>query len=618
MERVWNTVRKDMPELKKHLEFWLVYEMNQKEFMQQIDKILNRMDKEDLKNCLHNIARKTSESKRDSFLQMIKDFCDHDKQKDINDKYQHKRLMSDKKVKEKLTDIKKAFEEIEDGELCLSAQGYEDYSNGYWASDWIWEYEDNEGIGRIIEDAVLFAHDCMNDCRYEEAATIFKLVMDTTVFAEDEFGGDSFELNLEEMVDEKLVGVNLKVLALDVLYSNYQLQPGAQRASILYSYFSYPYFKEIHIEDIFSIGREELRDTEKFLQSWIDFLMEQSGDIAARLLREALLYHKGTEGLVEMARKGYKEHPSVYLAALKEYEKNHDYEKMKEIGIEALDKLESDLKIRSEIAIKTAQASRCVNDTANMRKCWYEAFYSNSTIPNFLRLFVDQEVVNGYKVFSEKRIETLNVCEYHSNHHISETSRNEITELEYKYLCFFSGHFDKVYNWCKEQKQPLGWTGNFIGRGIDLMLLYLYEDINLRKAVKKIATQISNWIGFDECKNLLFFKENYVFENDLSNQKSIEIFWDVFSLWKLNYLISATDINVYVEWLESVISKRVDGIVGGKYRSRYNDVALLVAALGEVKESLGIKMAKSTLVNQYMCKYPRHRSFRGELKEYMD
>ena len=61
--------------------------MNQKVFMQQIDKLLNRMDKEDLKNCLHNIARKTSESERDSFLQMIKDFCDHDKQKDINDRY---------------------------------------------------------------------------------------------------------------------------------------------------------------------------------------------------------------------------------------------------------------------------------------------------------------------------------------------------------------------------------------------------------------------------------------------------------------------------------------------------------------------------------------------------
>ncbi|KJR44918.1 hypothetical protein UF75_4711 [Desulfosporosinus sp. I2] len=281
----------------------------------------------------------------------------------------------------------------------------------------------------------------MNDCRYEEAVTIFKLIMDTQIFVEDEDGGDSFELSLEEMVDEKLVGVNLKVLALDVLYSNYQLQTAAQRASVLYSYFIYPYFKEIHIEDIFSIGREELRDTDMFLQLWIDFLMQQSGEVSACLLKEGLLYYKGTEGLLEMARKGYKEHPSVYLAALLEYEKTHDYEKMKGIGKEALDRIESDLKIRGEIALKTAQASGCLNDSEFMKECWYEAFYSNSTIPNYLRLFTDGEVIREYKDFAEKRIEKLHVSENHYNQCISEIAKNNITDIEYKYLILFLGTF---------------------------------------------------------------------------------------------------------------------------------------------------------------------------------
>jgi len=54
----------------------------------------------------------------------------------------------------------------------------------------------------------------------------------------------------------------------------------------------------------------------------------------------------GKEGLLEMARKYYKEHQSVYLATLLEYENAHDYEKMKEIGNEVLDKLECDLRMR--------------------------------------------------------------------------------------------------------------------------------------------------------------------------------------------------------------------------------------------------------------------------------
>lgn len=127
--------------------------------------------------------------------------------------------------------------------------------------------------------------------------------------------------------------------------------------------YHHPYFKDIHIVDIFSIGREELRDNDLFLQSWIDLLMHQSGEVAARLLREGLLYYKGTEGLLEMARQGYKEHPSVYLSVLLEYEKDHDYGKMKEIAKEALDRIERDLKIRGKIAIKAAQAAHCINDS---------------------------------------------------------------------------------------------------------------------------------------------------------------------------------------------------------------------------------------------------------------
>lgn len=591
--------------------------MNQKVFIEKSDEILNRMSTEELRSCLHNIARITPESKRETFLQLLEDSCKQDHRENSKEKFQHKRLISDEKLKEKISEIKKMFTKIENGELFLSAQGYEDYSNGSWASEWIWEYQDNEGVGRILEDAVLFAHDCMNDCRYEEAVTIFELVMDTQIFVEDEDGGDSFELSLEEMVDEKLVGVNLKVLALDVLYSNYQLQPATQRASVLYSYFTYPYFKEIHIEDIFSIGREELRDTDIFWQLWIDFLRQQSGEVSARLLKEGSLYYKGTEGLLEIARKGYKEHPSVYLAVLLEYEKTHDYEKMKEIGKEALDRIGNDLKIRGEIALKTAQASSCLNDRELMKECWYQAFYSNSTIPNYLRFFTDGEVISEYKDLAEKRIEQLRVSDNHYNQDISETGENNITDLEYKYLYFFSGHFDMIKSWCMEQKSPLGWSGNFIGYGVDLLLLYLYADNNLRKAGKNIAVRVSNRMGFNE-SNLVFMKENSVFETEVSTQKGEEIFWSIFCLWKVNYAITADDMNSYVKWLESVIDKRIDGIVGGKYRDKYNDVALLAAALGEVKESLGMKIAKSIVINRYLERYPRHSAFRGALKEYMD
>ena len=101
-------------------------------------------------------------------------------------------------------------------------------------------------------------------------------------------------------------------------------------------------------------------------------------------------------------------------------------------------------------------------------------------------------------------------------------------------------------------------------------------------------------------------------------QKGGEIFWNIFCLWKVNYAITAEEIKPYVEWLESVIDKRIDGIVGGKYRNKYSDVALLAAALGEVQEALGMKMAKRIIINRYLERYSRHAAFRGSLKQYMD
>ena len=79
-----------------------------------------------------------------------------------------------------------------------------------------------------------------------------------------------------------------------------------------------------------------------------------------------------------------------------------------------------------------------------MRKCWYEAFYSHSTVANYLRLFVDKEELNKYKSLAEKRIKDLEINDKCYSQAISEISTNTVDSTEYKLLCFFSGHLDKI------------------------------------------------------------------------------------------------------------------------------------------------------------------------------
>ena len=56
------------------------------------------------------------------------------------------------------------------------------------------------------------------------------------------------------------------------------------------------------LEEMFHVGGEELKDTEQFWKDWIGLLQKKNGDAEARLLKEAILYCEGIDGLYEMAK----------------------------------------------------------------------------------------------------------------------------------------------------------------------------------------------------------------------------------------------------------------------------------------------------------------------------
>ena len=47
----------------------------------------------------------------------------------------------------KMAQIQKWKNQIDEGELYLDTEEYEDYSNGYWGSEWVTEYYDQRGLG---------------------------------------------------------------------------------------------------------------------------------------------------------------------------------------------------------------------------------------------------------------------------------------------------------------------------------------------------------------------------------------------------------------------------------------------------------------------------------------
>lgn len=567
---------------------------------------VKELSREELQNVILKMQEILSEEQKQS-LQEIMRRC---RKQDAGDTFQPVQArMSQELVEEKMRQIQKWQEKIDEGELYLHSEGYEDYSSGYWNADWITEYYDNQGIGDKLMYMIRFAEDCVDDMRYQEANEIYEWLWDMSVSTDNEFDDP---VDIEMLDDNNLIHIDRKRLALLTLYADYQGLPPEKRAEDMYLYFSFPTFSEIHMEEIFHVGRERLKDAEQFWNDWIELLKKKSGAVEARLLKEAVLYCKGIKGLLELAEENASIHPSLYLTVMDEYEKEHFYEKIEEVGKNALEKIDANLTIRGEIALKTAYvSSRFMHEEEMMRFCW-ECFCSDSTVKNYLRLFGTEEMSKRYGMRGREVLINRKKGNQENNGRNPESRRNIIDDYTYNSLNFYTGDFEKVKNISKNPKGSLGWSSSFIRSGIRLFLIYLYE----KPLPSKAAASIAAYIGFPDTKD---GESRLHFENEIleeCHKYKVSEFWCYFLRWKRQFPMGEEERKRYLSWAEKIVYSRADAIVSGQHRNHYGEVAGLLAIVGEIKESMGMRGAKSEIFAQYKKKFPRHSSFQNEMRYY--
>jgi len=97
---------------------------------------------------------------------------------------------------------------------------------------------------------------------------------------------------------------------------------------------------------------------------------------------------------------------------------------------------------------------------------------------------------------------------------------------------------------------------------------------------------------------------------------SEEWFWKCFKRWKESVSISAEEQENCLQWIDGLITKRVDGIMYKNHRNYYGECAAYIAALGEVQESRGEIGGKQRTMARYKETYSRRSAFHGELRTY--
>ena len=543
--------------------------MSSKDFCEKIKEKLNTLDLSEIKEFVYNLIRKIPDDKYDEVLAMI----DLRKSYDILD------------IEKKIDEFEVKFNKIDECEFHFYANGYEDYdSYDYWGDNWVWEYYDEDNLGGLIKSAYLYATNLVNKRLYNYAKQLLDLIIYTNYQAYDEDAGEFYELSLTDLSHHHLIQIDVDTLCLYAIYATYQIGEDS-RVQKIHDYFQNEAFRNIHVEDSFSLGPEVLKDIDEFWREWIMFLANTPGKTEYRILKEALVcnsYANYNDYIETIARN----HPQIVIDLFNYLYSQEKIEELLEVGRKVLQYIDDKLLIKSDILLYLARF-----DDGIRKKCIFEAFQSNSNVANLLRI-----INNGYLNDYKKEINHFLKYDEKDNRLLfdGELKENNVTKDTYYYLQFFLGNFDAFYRECLQHNVSLGWSHSFIDIAVKLWLLLFMNKCS------KIYDVLLNEVFFD-----LGVKDHIEF---LDHE-----YYTIFNKWRSHFEVK--NVSEVLNWLQRLTQARVDAIVSNQHRKSYFKAAQLVIALGQALEDNGV-MSGEEFINNYHMQYRKYRAFRTELNQY--
>ena len=565
--------------------------MNLTNFLKQTDALTAQYSTEQLIAFIHDIGRGLPEHRREYFLEMLKAVGNKE------GKASNKNEAKDIEFDEMYSNIRDNLKSIDSQEVTITAILNEEYDDWYDDSGEEFYYEDNSGISDMLKEACDFVHICMDIGRYKEGFEVGNQMFAMEILCDDEFGDE--RLSLGDMVYHELLNCDLKQVILDTVYCAYHAVSPAKRPETLYEVIVNAKKDEITLEAIMQYGDEELPALEEFLSLWITYLGDKTGHDADRLILEAVGLLNSVSLEVQYAEKYAAVHPGLYLNILEngKYAMVND---MVSIGIKAMNLIPKKYIMRSRVALKTAEYVIAANEKQSLlEKCYFAAYESDTSALNYLRALLNGCENEKKREELQKIFMKLSVNKsgdyfgmYERSRLYSEREENRLDSNMALLLRFFDGQFAEVLDKGLSKSEALGWTGTFMKQGIALYLLYLHEGQWNGKGIAAMAEIVKNSMRFsvEEYKKGTCGLEG-IGENAL--------FCQLFSKWKSMVQMESDIRSRAAKRITALLEKRTEGIMDANRRNYYGECAAYIAALGEVRESMGEIDAKQRLMTSY-------------------
>lgn len=579
--------------------------MNLTKFLSEVDAVSNGMSREELLDFIHDIARTLAENKRENFLDRLNIICGaagrHQKTNDEKGDMEHNMF----------EEIKENLKNIEDGELCLEGSLNEEYDDWYDSSADEFLFEDPNGVMENLQNACDFLHQCVKRGEYENGYKIAKILVGLQIAVEGDYLEYTDEpIGIDELGHYHLGALDYRQVVVDAMYAAYRANTLQDRADAVYEMLENSGRTDITMEMVMQNG-EELPEMKEFLELWIDYLGDRSSFNAKQLINEAVELTGNQEDFLENARKYYTVHPGLYEKYLLDNVHRED-EHLIAVAKEALEKIDPKYVVRSQIALFIIPTLLDVGRRQDADNFLLEAFRSDSRIVNYLRLFRE------CKDFSKYTEETIKICHFAYGHidrygnpyrSDDELRENNVNISNAYMLAFFCGEFQYVKEEVMKSDNSLGWSDTFMKCGLAAFLLFLLEDDTLQQGCEAMCVEIVDDTGF----RVIDYEFGTLHDTNYSNT---EWFWKCFCDWKSTISMSREEKEMYLQWVENLIEKRTKGIMEGNHRRFYSECAGYIAALGEVKEAMGVLNGKQKMLEAYKALYSRRSAFHNELRAF--
>lgn len=581
------------------------------QFLKEVDKLTERLTHREMSMFIYEIARTLPENKRENFLNLLMSYEKNQENITSQNIVNNEKL----KVKNKIENIKKCLLEIDNGKYILDSEYNSEWDE--WDNDEDDEilFSDSNGILKDIDESINLVHKCIDMELYQDGYEIVEIMSVLNVSVEGDYCDyDGTPLNIEVLSEYNLLKNSYEDFVKESLYLTYMANKVQDRARNLYCMVrNFNAFSIIKLKDIVELRGEELPDFNEFLNEWISYLGNEKDKKIEQLLQEAQLMLTNDEIMLSNVRKYSSIHPVLYLQLLELKLASDENYKMFKIGEEAINTIPSTYVVRSKVALLTAEYATRLGENEKMEMYWMEAFRSNSTITNYLRIrFYSKDWFKWQKQLEEVIEEIYNKCQKEEKRKyldIKLEETNHMYQNDYYIMLFFNNEFEKMYSLGMEKGKAIDWSSTFIKQGLALMLLFLYEGQELEEGQKEMKNRA---IFYCNISTEEFFKGTGI-HSTISVQ---ELFSEFMKKLKKEVILTKQERETWLFRISKLIEDRVNAIMEGNHRNYYEECAAFIAAFGEVKESLGEPNAKVKIMTRYKSKYYRRIAFKRALALY--